>query len=544
MDEMILALALRNKGGGGGGGTCNYNSLNNKPQINGVTLSGDKTAQELGLVPENAFTPFVGSIGSTFFNPNVAYSKGEYIWYSANPAVNPPVFYRFIKDHAAGAWQASDVTIAHLMDDIPEIASGGGSSNYNDLSNRPKINNVTLEGNKVPHQFGMADTNDISYIHSMIADEFDENTAYHPNDLVLHDDELYRIIAEHASGVTWDNTEATETSVAELIEEASNYSNLSNKPQINGVTLSENKSASDLYLATSAALYNLDLSTRDGFEMFADDERYSAGDVVWYDGGYEGGERYLYKFDVDHERGPWSYADVTEVSIADLIADASGGLSSDIIAPEFSSSIPYISGALVWYNDTLYRFTAVHMPGAWTGNDVEVVPISKVILDINNSIAQSFVPMVTYPKDTIVIYGSKAYQFTERHTPGPWIGSDATEVNLGDIIRSKADKTAVDNSIAYLNTDIYNLRVNYIPEIIGEAEGVFSTSTAYSAGDIVWHDPEGGNWSTLWRFTANHAAGPWTGNDVEAIDVLSLIASGVAEPLTTAEVNTLIGLLD
>lgn len=34
---------------GGGGGTTNYNNLTNKPQIEGVTLSGNKTAAELGL---------------------------------------------------------------------------------------------------------------------------------------------------------------------------------------------------------------------------------------------------------------------------------------------------------------------------------------------------------------------------------------------------------------------------------------------------------------------------------------------------------------
>lgn len=34
---------------GGGGGTSNYNSLTNKPQIESVTLSGNKTAAELGL---------------------------------------------------------------------------------------------------------------------------------------------------------------------------------------------------------------------------------------------------------------------------------------------------------------------------------------------------------------------------------------------------------------------------------------------------------------------------------------------------------------
>lgn len=36
-------------GGSGGGGTSNYNDLDNKPSINGVTLSGNKTADDLGL---------------------------------------------------------------------------------------------------------------------------------------------------------------------------------------------------------------------------------------------------------------------------------------------------------------------------------------------------------------------------------------------------------------------------------------------------------------------------------------------------------------
>ena len=35
--------------GGGGGGTTNYNQLENKPQINGVTLSGNVTSDQLGI---------------------------------------------------------------------------------------------------------------------------------------------------------------------------------------------------------------------------------------------------------------------------------------------------------------------------------------------------------------------------------------------------------------------------------------------------------------------------------------------------------------
>ena len=36
-------------GGGGGGGTTNYTALSNKPQINDVTLTGNKTSADLGL---------------------------------------------------------------------------------------------------------------------------------------------------------------------------------------------------------------------------------------------------------------------------------------------------------------------------------------------------------------------------------------------------------------------------------------------------------------------------------------------------------------
>lgn len=36
--------------GGGGGGTSDYSELTNKPQIGGVTLTGNKTASDLGLV--------------------------------------------------------------------------------------------------------------------------------------------------------------------------------------------------------------------------------------------------------------------------------------------------------------------------------------------------------------------------------------------------------------------------------------------------------------------------------------------------------------
>lgn len=42
--------ALEESGGGGGGGTTNYNELSNIPQINGVNLKGNLSADDIGLV--------------------------------------------------------------------------------------------------------------------------------------------------------------------------------------------------------------------------------------------------------------------------------------------------------------------------------------------------------------------------------------------------------------------------------------------------------------------------------------------------------------
>jgi len=50
MDALsILALGVAQAGGGGGGGTSDYSDLSNKPQINNVTLSGNKSLSDLGI---------------------------------------------------------------------------------------------------------------------------------------------------------------------------------------------------------------------------------------------------------------------------------------------------------------------------------------------------------------------------------------------------------------------------------------------------------------------------------------------------------------
>lgn len=60
--------------GGGGGGTDNYNDLSNKPQVNGNTLTGNKTSDQLGL---ESPTPKATSMPAGGFLPKVYYELGE-----------------------------------------------------------------------------------------------------------------------------------------------------------------------------------------------------------------------------------------------------------------------------------------------------------------------------------------------------------------------------------------------------------------------------------------------------------------------------------
>ena len=49
--EKYLNKIVENGGGGGGGGTTDYTDLTNKPQINSVTLTGNKSLSDIGAQP-------------------------------------------------------------------------------------------------------------------------------------------------------------------------------------------------------------------------------------------------------------------------------------------------------------------------------------------------------------------------------------------------------------------------------------------------------------------------------------------------------------
>ena len=113
MDSAITVSSIEE--GGGGSGTSNYNELDNKPQINGVTLVGNKSSADLNIYDVPAVT---SENNNYILTASFSGGVGSYSWQPAQ--------------------------------------GGGGTSDYTQLSNLPQINSVELIGNKSLSDLGIA----------------------------------------------------------------------------------------------------------------------------------------------------------------------------------------------------------------------------------------------------------------------------------------------------------------------------------------------------------------------------------------------------
>ena len=118
IEELLLELkAVIESGGGGGGGTTNYNLLENKPQIGGVTLTGDKSASDLSLASTSRLADAENMVCAEFFDASKAYTKDTYVIYNDG-------LYKFKSAHTAGAaWDASIVDEVDLLTVIQEATN-------------------------------------------------------------------------------------------------------------------------------------------------------------------------------------------------------------------------------------------------------------------------------------------------------------------------------------------------------------------------------------------------------------------------------------
>lgn len=87
-DSIARALALKAISEGGSGGTSDYTELENKPQINSVTLSGNKSLSDLGiqgtLTAGSNITISNGTISAT----DTTYTAGSNVSISAQNEIS------------------------------------------------------------------------------------------------------------------------------------------------------------------------------------------------------------------------------------------------------------------------------------------------------------------------------------------------------------------------------------------------------------------------------------------------------------------------
>jgi len=205
-------------GQGGSGGTSDYALLTNKPQIGGITLSGNKTASELSLVSANdsrlsdsrtptlhknshksgqsdaispadigaaaAATTLAGygitdakiengkiTLGSAEITPLTSHqdisgkvdkesgkglSTNDYT--TAEKTKLAGIYTGATAVSVSATGTATDevqyITINGTEKKLAGGGGGGGTGNYNDLTNKPQIGGVTLQGNKTIAEIG------------------------------------------------------------------------------------------------------------------------------------------------------------------------------------------------------------------------------------------------------------------------------------------------------------------------------------------------------------------------------------------------------
>lgn len=156
--ERAIQLAMKSKSTGGGtepsgGGTTNYNDLENKPQIEGIELIGDKTADELGLQLKIAEVTDEGIA----FEDSVITSKVIVQEVDAeNLYTNDEINDMFVKQEAGKGLSENDFTDEYrqLIDDLAYTAiafmSASATNATNEIGSTVTETVITWYFNKEP----------------------------------------------------------------------------------------------------------------------------------------------------------------------------------------------------------------------------------------------------------------------------------------------------------------------------------------------------------------------------------------------------------
>lgn len=356
-DEILIGLIKANSGGGG---TTNYNDLSNQPQINSVTLSGDKSASDLGLATANSVSGILdgqtidsfADVETALAGKQNALTAGDYINISAQNEIEVSrsiaktqvhkynMFFhngryctvtKYIDNEQVG----SAITYDYLsmspnpaeIDDVMTLKANGDTGNW-------LVTNIVASHD---HAAGYVETkyrggNDNTYVQ-----EFD--VVVDADKKLIIQSELDDAMAGKQNVLTFD-TVPTDGS--------------NNPVKSNGIYDA---------LATKA---NTDMVAAD----FNAGTSYTAGNYCIYGGKF-------YKFNKNHS-GAWAAADVDEIKIAGELSSLNSKITTvddGVITPETGVSLT--SYALKKSINTVSISALVQLtPTLGTNNTIGVMPSS------------------------------------------------------------------------------------------------------------------------------------------------------------------------
>ena len=235
--------------GGGGGGTSNYNDLNNKPQINSTTLSGNKSLSDLGIMPQDGVVANPSDEATTELEKikvgNDVYSipeggssleAGDYI------------------DITEGVISVKKEKGEYSLERYVLQSTGGGAPK---LVVKKYIDSELISTNEYANNtahVNIDDTLEIWYSYNpynwhykLLVDGVDHSAGYEYE--FSYEDTTEYPVDFHISAM--DSTDLVTKGDLEEVATSGSYADLSSKPRVNGVELSGNKTASQLGMANS-----------------------------------------------------------------------------------------------------------------------------------------------------------------------------------------------------------------------------------------------------------------------------------------------------
>lgn len=194
--EWVEDKTASSGGGGGGGGTSDYADLENKPQINGVTLNGNKTPDDLDILPTASWT---ATVSAGF----AAQSTTAEINGTSFTKVSDKAFTAEQLDGAVFSMRGSDVPITSAM--LIDMSNMGVTGTMIDLTSvgfGPVVFSCTEAGNVVSEpgfylasaMISYAPLVTISYSESLTA----QTCAIGIGDMVMEDG-----VSDLPTGVVW-----------------------------------------------------------------------------------------------------------------------------------------------------------------------------------------------------------------------------------------------------------------------------------------------------------------------------------------------------